>query len=60
LLDIDLPDINGIDALERIKAHAPQIRVVMISGMKNEPYLQRALRDRGPTGVARTASSHIG
>ena len=38
------PEANGLDTLERIKAHAPQIRVVVISGMKNELYLERALR----------------
>jgi len=44
VLDIDQFEANGLDALERIKAHAPQIRVVVISGMKNELYLERALR----------------
>jgi two-component system, NarL family, response regulator NreC len=44
VLDIDQPDANGLDALERIKTRAPQIRVVVISGTKNEQYLERALR----------------
>jgi two-component system response regulator NreC len=44
ILDVGLSDMNGIDALERIKAQAPQIRVLMLSGMKNEQHLLRALR----------------
>jgi two-component system chemotaxis response regulator CheY len=31
-LDIELPDINGIDVLKRIKSEAPQAFVIMVSG----------------------------
>jgi two-component system response regulator NreC len=44
ILDVGLPDLNGIDTLERIRLHAPQIRVLMLSSIKNEQYLLRALR----------------
>jgi two-component system response regulator NreC len=44
ILDVGLPDMDGIDALERIKAHAPQVRVLLLSGVKNGQQLQRALR----------------
>ncbi len=44
VLDIGLPDMNGLDALEQIKACSPQIRVMMLSGMENEQFLQRALQ----------------
>ena len=42
VIDVGLPGMDGLDALERIKAHAPQIRVLMISGQENEQYLLRA------------------
>ena len=35
LLDVKLPDGNGIDALEKIKSLAPKIPVIMISGNSN-------------------------
>jgi len=44
ILDVGLPDMSGIDALEHIKAHVPQIRILMLSGTKNEQDLLRALR----------------
>jgi two-component system response regulator NreC len=44
ILDVGLSDMDGIEALQRIKAHAPQIRVLMITGTRNEQYLQRALQ----------------
>lgn len=44
VLDVGLPVMDGLDALERIKAHSPQTRVLMVTGMENERYLLRALR----------------
>src|SRR5271154_7541452 len=35
LLDIWMPDIDGIELLRRIKAERPQVRVIMISGHGN-------------------------
>jgi two-component system response regulator NreC len=43
ILDVGLSDMDGIEALQRIKARAPQIRVLMITGTRNEQYLRRAL-----------------
>jgi two-component system response regulator NreC len=44
ILDVGLSDMDGIEALQRIKARAPQIRVLMITGTRNEQYLCRALQ----------------
>jgi len=35
LLDVWMPDIDGIELLRRIKAHSPQTEVIMISGHGN-------------------------
>ncbi len=44
LLDISLPDGNGLDVLREICAHRPSTRVVMLSMYPEEQYAQRALR----------------
>lgn len=45
LLDIGLPVLDGLEALGRIKAAAPQVRVLMMTGLQDEAYLLRAVRD---------------
>jgi two-component system response regulator NreC len=44
VLDIGLPDIDGFEVLERVRAHAPEVRVIMISGTNSEQYIQRPVR----------------
>src|SRR5579871_1944543 len=44
VLDVGLPGLDGLTALEQIKAHAPHIRVLMLSGQANEQYVRRALQ----------------
>jgi len=43
-IDVNLPDMDGIDVLLRIKACAPQIRVLMLTGSSNDQCLLRALQ----------------
>lgn len=38
LLDLNLPDANGIDALERVRARAPGIPVVVLTGLNDEHF----------------------
>ncbi len=44
LLDLALPDRNGIDLLAEIRAHAPQLSVIMIK--EENVQLKRALKQR--------------
>lgn len=44
LLDLGLPDIDGVEVLERIRQDHPRLHVLMISGLKNEQCLLRAMR----------------
>ncbi len=44
VLDVDMPEMDGLDALEHVKRRVPQIRVVMLADAKNDRYLQHALR----------------
>jgi DNA-binding NarL/FixJ family response regulator len=48
LLDIAMPDLNGLDAATRIASHYPGVKVIILSMHKNEEYVIRALR----SGVA--------
>ena len=44
LLDISLPDINGLDALKEIKKKRPKLPVLVISMYPEEQYAVRAVR----------------
>jgi two-component system response regulator NreC len=44
LLDLGLPDIDGVEVLERVKERHPSLHVLILSGLKNEQYLLRAMR----------------
>lgn len=43
LLDIEMPTLGGIEALAKIRAIAPEVRVVMLSGVTDEEVARRAL-----------------
>lgn len=49
LLDIILPDSNGLDLLQSILASHPQAKVVICSAIGQEPVIQKAL-DLGAKG----------
>jgi DNA-binding NarL/FixJ family response regulator len=44
LLDIGMPELNGLDAAERIAREAPRTRLVVLSMHSNESYVAQALR----------------
>jgi DNA-binding NarL/FixJ family response regulator len=44
LLDIGMPNLNGLDAIDRIKKGSPATKVIMLSMHANEEYVVRALR----------------
>ena len=41
--DISMPLLNGLDALAELKAHDPQVRVVLLTMHRNVAYARRAL-----------------
>jgi DNA-binding NarL/FixJ family response regulator len=43
LLDIRMPDIDGLDALEKIRKDRPEQRVVMLSTYDNPTYVARSV-----------------
>jgi len=44
LMDIAMPQFDGMDALRRIKAEAPQIKVVMLTASEDDTSLITAIR----------------
>jgi DNA-binding NarL/FixJ family response regulator len=49
LLDINLPDMNGLAALDRFGLRYPDVPVIMLSGME-DPGIMRQCFDRGAAG----------
>lgn len=43
LMDISLPDINGIDVVEELGLGCPDIPILMLSGHKEATYVRQAL-----------------
>ena len=44
LLDIGMPNLNGLDAIDRIKKGSPETKVIILSMHVSEEYVVRALR----------------
>ena len=44
VLDIRMPELSGIELTKRIKAHYPQMRVLILSAYDDEPYILALLR----------------
>jgi len=45
LLDINLPDISGLEVLRQAKAIDPAVGVIMVTGMHEEAVGRQAMRD---------------
>ncbi len=43
LLDVRMPDLDGLDALEQIRENTPATKVIMISAYDNPSYVARAV-----------------
>ncbi|AET90566.1 response regulator transcription factor RqpR [Caballeronia cordobensis] len=55
MLDISLPDVNGIDLLKRIKREAPRLPVLMFSMYREDQYAVRALKAGASGYLSKTA-----
>ena len=43
LIDMKLPDINGIEVFQRIHRHNPDVRVIMMTGYRIEQFLKKVI-----------------
>lgn len=60
LLDVTMPDMDGLEALPRIRAAAPEARVLVLTMHEDEAYLRQALQ-AGASGylVKKAADSEL-
>jgi len=56
LLDISLPEINGLDCIEKIKQRSPSTKIIMLSMHEDENYIKKAM-DLGAFGYIPKASA---
>lgn len=57
LLDISLPDMNGVEVLKRMKRKAPRVPVLMFSMYREDQYAVRALRAGAAGYLSKTADA---
>jgi DNA-binding NarL/FixJ family response regulator len=55
MLDISLPDINGVDVLKRMKRESPRLPVLMFSMYREDQYAVRALKAGASGYLSKTA-----
>jgi DNA-binding NarL/FixJ family response regulator len=57
LLDISLPDMNGVEVLKRIKRKAPRVPVLMFSMYREDQYAVRALKAGAAGYLSKTSNA---
>ena len=60
ILDITMPDLNGVQATERIKRDAPKVKVLILTAHEDKGFLQQVLQ-AGASGymLKRAASAEL-
>ena len=56
LLDITMPGVGGLEALDRIKKENPQIRIVVLTMHDDESYMERIMTSGGSGYVLKRAA----
>lgn len=44
VLDVSMPEMNGIEAIQEILGQSPRTRVLMLSGFNNDEYIRKSLQ----------------
>ena len=57
LLDISLPDMNGVEVLKRMKRKAPRLPVMMFSMYREDQYAVRALKAGAAGYLSKTVNA---
>lgn len=57
LVDVRMPDLDGLELLRAIKGEWPAIPVIMLSTYENAPYVKRALSDGASGYLLKDATS---
>jgi len=53
LMDLDMPRVNGVEALARIRTHAPEAKAILLSGGVHSPGEERMVFLQKPFDVQR-------
>jgi len=56
LLDLNMPNVSGLQALPEIKRVSPTIKVLVLTGRDETPYIMRALRSGANGYILKTAT----
>jgi two-component system NarL family response regulator len=56
VLDIAMPDMNGIEVAQRLRACCPEVRVLALSGYADKRFVQEMLRAGAAGYVVKTAA----
>jgi two-component system, NarL family, invasion response regulator UvrY len=59
LLDISLPDMNGVEVLKRLKRTVPKLPVLMFSMYREDQYAVRALKAGAAGYLSKTADTAL-
>ena len=59
VLDYDMPDINGIDALKKIRAISPSIGVILFTGKGREEIVIEALNNGADYYLSKEENGHV-
>ena len=54
VLDLDIPKINGLDVVPRLKVMQPEIRVLVVSGQDQSAFATRAMQAGAQGFVSKT------
>lgn len=57
VVDITMPELNGLDALLQLKQVAPSMRIIMLTMHMSEEYVMRALRAGADGYMLKTAAA---
>lgn len=57
VVDIQMPNLNGMEATRRVKKEFPQTRVLMLTAYDDDPYILAALQAGAKGYLLKTASS---
>src|SRR5260221_1435523 len=56
MLDLNMPNVGGLEALPIIKAENPKVKVLVLTGRNETPFIMRALRGGANGYILKTAS----
>ena len=59
VMDISMPNMNGLKATRKLKEVCPEIKVVALTRLKDESYLQELLRAGASGYVLKIGRAHV-